>query len=209
MDKAAFVIKNYLEDLKHLLNEINSSEVEQLVDSLFNAWLEGKRVLLMGNGGSSSSVSHIVNDLQKNIQLEASRALRTICLSDSTPLLMAWANDTNWDNIFTPQIECWAEPGDVVIGVSGSGNSMNVINGITAANRCGATTFGMAGFAGGKLKSAAQHCIIVSSDNMQRIEDVHMVILHITFTALLEKTKSHTLPANMRDEDRDEWPSAE
>lgn len=209
MNTTASVIEPYLADLKHLLSEVDANEIELLVDALFNAWLTGKRVLLMGNGGSSSSVSHIVNDLQKNIQLETGKAMRAICLSDCTPLLMAWANDTAWDNIFTPQVECWTEPGDVVIGVSGSGNSMNIINGLTAANRCGAATFGLAGFAGGKLKTAAQHCLIVASDNMQRIEDVHMVILHITFTALMEKAKAHTKAPVKQGDDRDVWPSAE
>ncbi len=209
MNTTTGIIDNYLTDLKQLLSEVNTEEVQLLVDALFEAWIAGKRVLLMGNGGSSSSVSHIVNDLQKNIQLDAGKALRTICLTDCTPLLMAWANDTAWDNVFTPQIECWAESGDVVIGVSGSGNSMNIINGIAAANKAGAKTFGMAGFAGGKLKSTSQHCIIVSSDNMQRIEDVHMVILHITFTALMEKAKSHARPPIKHSEDRHAWPSAE
>ena len=88
-----------------------------------------------------------------------------------------------------PQVECWAEPGDVVFGVSGSGDSMNVINGIEAANRAGAHTVGLAGFSGGKLKESARRCIVVESENMQRIEDVHMILLHILFSALLEQTK--------------------
>src|SRR5207248_145891 len=159
------------------------AEVETMVEALLEAWRSGRRVLLMGNGGSSSSVSHIVNDMQKNLHLESGKPLKTMCLSDCTPLMMAWANDTQWDNIFAPQIECWVEPGDVVIGVSGSGNSMNVINGIEAANRAGAVTFGLAGFQGGKLKTATPHCLVVKSDNMQRIEDVHMILLHILFSA--------------------------
>jgi D-sedoheptulose 7-phosphate isomerase len=182
-------VQNYLDDLTGLIRAIDTVQIEQMSAALLTAWRDGRRVLLMGNGGSSSSVSHIVNDLQKNIHLEAGRALRTLCLSDCTPLMMAWANDTAWDNIFAPQVECWAEPGDVVIGVSGSGNSMNVINGILAANKAGATTFGMAGFAGGKLKDAAQHCLIVRSDNMQRIEDAHMIILHVVFSTLLERAR--------------------
>jgi D-sedoheptulose 7-phosphate isomerase len=112
-----------------------------------------------------------------------------MCLSDCTPLMMAWANDTAWDNVFAPQVECWAEPGDIVIGVSGSGNSMNVINGIEAANQIGAHTIGLAGYEGGKLMAAAQTCLLVESRNMQRIEDVHMILLHIIFSALLEQTK--------------------
>lgn len=181
------LIEGYFTLLTDLMDRIDSSEVERIVDALVLAWQNGNKVLLMGNGGSSSSVSHIVADLQKNIQLETGRALKTLCLTDCTPLLVAWANDTAWANVFAPQVECWAGPGDVVIGVSGSGNSMNVINGIEAANTAGATTFGLAGYSGGKLKSAAQHCIVVESDNMQRIEDVHMALLHAIFLAVLER----------------------
>ena len=182
-------VDSYLGDVKALLDQIDPSGIETVVGELLSAWRTGNRVLLMGNGGSSSSVSHIVNDMQKNIVLESGRPLRALCLSDCTPLMMAWANDTQWDNIFAPQVECWAEPGDVVIGVSGSGNSMNIINGMDAANRAGARTIGLAGFGGGRLKETAKQCIVVASDNMQRIEDVHMILLHIIFSALLEQTK--------------------
>jgi D-sedoheptulose 7-phosphate isomerase len=191
-NKTSNFVCAYLDDVKTLLDTIEPAEVEIWVESLLEAWQKGRRVLLMGNGGSSSSVSHIVNDMQKNLYLEAGRPLKTMCLSDCTPLMMAWANDTSWDNVFAPQVECWAEPGDVVIGVSGSGNSLNVIHGIEAAHRAGALTFGLAGFQGGKLKATAQRCIVVPSENMQRIEDVHMILLHILFSALLERAKSES-----------------
>lgn len=191
-----------MDELKRLLDGVDSRAVESVVESLFHAWRRGRRVLLMGNGGSSSTVSHIVNDMQKNIHLEAAKPLRAICLSDCTPLMMAWANDTAWDNVFAPQVECWAEPGDVVIGVSGSGNSMNVIHGIRMANKLGVKTIGFAGFEGGKLKEEASECLVVPSTNMQRIEDVHMVVLHIVFSALMERAKQEIAePAT--------WPSAE
>ena len=184
----------YLANVKTLLDAIEPSQIDALTDALFVAWQNNRRVLLMGNGGSGSTVSHIVNDMQKNIGLESGRPVRALCLSDCAPLMMAWANDTHWDNIFAPQVQCWAEPGDVVIGVSGSGNSMNVINAITAANAIGAVTFGLAGYGGGKLKEAAQHCLVVPSDNMQRIEDVHMIVLHLVFSALLERAKAEANP---------------
>jgi D-sedoheptulose 7-phosphate isomerase len=181
------LVHNYLGDLARLLAEVDTAWVDRIVEALLAAWERGARVMLMGNGGSSSSVSHIVADLQKNIQLATGKALRTLCLTDCNPLLMAWANDTAWQNVFAPQVSCWAEPGDIVIGVSGSGNSMNVINGIEAARQQGAATFGLAGYGGGKLKEAADDCLVVDSYNMQRVEDVHMVLLHIVFVALLER----------------------
>ena len=180
----------YLENVKTLLDAVDLAQIEELTDALLTAWRHNRRVLLMGNGGSGSTVSHIVNDMQKNVGLESGKPVRALCLSDCAPLMMAWANDTSWENIFAPQVECWAEPGDVVIGVSGSGNSMNVINAIAAANKIGAVTFGLAGYGGGKLKETAQNCLVVPSDNMQRIEDVHMVILHLVFSALLERARA-------------------
>lgn len=182
-------IRGYFEDIKALLDAVDAAQVARLADALFAVWQIGGRAILMGNGGSGSSVSHIVADLQKNIQLETGTPLRTLCLSDCTPLLSAWANDSEWDNVFAPQVTCWAQPGDVVIGVSGSGNSMNVIHGIEAGNRAGAKTFGLAGYEGGKLQEAAQHCLVVRCNNMQRIEDVHMAILHVVFLTVLERAR--------------------
>lgn len=196
----------YLNELQKLLNQIDAAQLEGIVEALLGAWRKGSRVLFMGNGGSSSSVSHIVNDMQKNIYLEAGKPLRAMCLTDCTPLVMAWANDTNWDNIFAPQVRCWAEPDDVVIGVSGSGNSMNVVNGILAANSVGATTIGLAGFGGGKLKDTARRCLVVESDSMQRVEDVHMVILHVVFGALLERARQEAVAAPT---DRADFPTPE
>ncbi len=185
--KTTDFVSNYLIELKKVIDTVDPAELDPIVDGLLETWRKGGRVLLMGNGGTSSNVSHIVNDLQKNIYLDTGKALKTMCLSDCTPLMMAWANDTEWNNIFAPQVECWAEPGDVVIGASGSGNSMNVINGIEVAKRKGAKTFGLSGYSGGKLKEAADYCVVVHSDSMQRIEDVHMIMLHMIFGALLGK----------------------
>lgn len=195
-------INNYIEDVKVLLDGVNRKQVEFMIEGLLDAWRHGKRVLMMGNGGSSSSVSHIVNDFQKCVQLETGKPIKALCLSDCTPLMMAWANDTAWDNIFAPQVACWVEPGDIVLGVSGSGNSMNVIKALEIANAAGAVTFGMAGFQGGKLKDTAAQCIVIPSDNMQRIEDIHMVLLHILFAAVLERARIEAL------QERQEAPAA-
>jgi len=181
------LIAPYFTALADLISSVPAAEVDVLVDRLQEAWDNDRHVLLMGNGGSSSTVSHIVADLQKNVYLQSGRSLKTICLTDSTPLITAWGNDTRYDNVFAGQVDCWAKPGDLVIAVSGSGNSPNIIHGIEAANRLGATTFGLAGFKGGKLKDTAQECIVVYCDNMQKIEDVHMSILHAAFLALIER----------------------
>lgn len=182
-------IGNYMAGVKTLIDAIPEAQIERLTDLLETVWRNGQRVLLMGNGGSSATASHIVNDLQKCLHLECGKPLKTLCLSDCTPLVMAWGNDTEYANVFAPQVECWAEPGDLVIAISGSGNSPNVIRAIEAANAQGATTFGLAGFQGGKLGQTAQECIIVPSDNMQQIEDLHMILLHVVFSAVRDRNR--------------------
>ena len=182
-------IESYLTGLKELIDHIAESQIEQLSALLEDVWRNDRRVLIMGNGGSAGTASHIVNDLQKCLQLEAGKPLKAICLSDNTPLILAWANDTEFANIYAPQVECWAEPGDLVIAISGSGNSPNIIRAVEMANSIRAFTFGMAGFRGGKLAAAAAECLIVESENMQQIEDIHMIVLHVTFSTLREKLK--------------------
>src|SRR5579871_1607601 len=175
---------DYLNGVKRLIDQVSEAQVEHLASLLEAAWHEGKHVLMMGNGGSAATASHIVNDLQKCMHLEAGKPLKIMCLSDCTPLIMAWANDTEYANIFAPQIECWAGPGDLVIAISGSGNSPNVLRAVEAANAKGAYTFGLAGYRGGKLAQIARESIVVESDNMQQIEDLHMILLHLVFSML-------------------------
>ena len=179
--------QEYFSRLKGLMDQVDDAQVDQFVDLLNEAWQADRRVLFMGNGGSSATVSHMVNDFQKCMHLECGKPMRTICLSDCTPLLMSWANDTEYANIFKPQVECWAEPGDLVIGVSGSGNSENVIRGIIRANELGANTFGLAGYDGGRLSTLAKHCIVIDSFSMQQVEDMHMILLHIAFCAVRDR----------------------
>ncbi len=186
-------IRAYLIRVQALLGEVEEAKVERLVQALLQAWRKGKKVLLFGNGGSHATVSHMACDFQKNVLLETGRPLKTLCLGDPVPLVMAWANDTDWSNIFAPQVETWAEPGDVVIGVSGSGNSANVLNGIRAARHKEALTFGLCGFGGGSLAEIAEVALITRSTSMQHVEDVHSITLHAAFAVLLERAKQEGL----------------
>jgi D-sedoheptulose 7-phosphate isomerase len=181
------LFQEYLGGLKELIDQVSEEFVEDLVSALEEAWKTDKRVLLLGNGGSSSTASHIVADLQKMVQLDTGKALKALCVSDSVPLLTAWANDTEYANVFSKQVSCWAEPGDIVIAISGSGNSPNVIRAVEAGNEAGAITYGLAGYEGGKLLQTAQKCMVVYSRNMQQIEDVHMIALHLIFSILRKR----------------------
>ena len=183
-------VERYLNEVSRLAARLDESGIATLVDLLEDAWRRSRRVLIMGNGGSAATASHIVNDLQKCVQLETGRALKAICLADSMPLLMAWGNDTEFANVFRPQVECWAEVGDLVIAISGSGNSSNVIQAVERGNELGAVTFGLAGYEGGRLSQTARECIVVPSDNMQQIEDMHMIILHAAFSALRDRLRA-------------------
>jgi D-sedoheptulose 7-phosphate isomerase len=185
------MIREYLDGMKSLLDELDTDKIEKLIGLLETCWLEGRRVMLIGNGGSASSASHIVNDLQKCVQLDAGRALKAMCLADCSPLVLAWANDEGYDNDFAPQVECWGEPGDLLIAISGSGNSPNVLKAVEVARRKGVTVFGLSGFAGGLLAPAADECIVVGSDSMQRIEDVHLIVLHMAFVGVRERAMAH------------------
>jgi D-sedoheptulose 7-phosphate isomerase len=188
-------IGNYMTGVKQLIDAVPEEQIELLASKLEDAWRDGRRVLLMGNGGSAATASHIVNDLQKCLHLECGKPLKTLCLSDCTPLLMAWGNDTDYANVFAPQVDCWAEPGDLIIAISGSGNSPNVINAVESANRLGAHTFGLAGYEGGNLAKVANDTITVPSDNMQQIEDLHMILLHVVFSVVRDRNKCGSVGA--------------
>jgi len=185
----------YIEQLQHLLGALDVEQLSHLADLLEDCWRQGKRVLLAGNGGSAATASHIVNDLQKCIQLDTGRPLKAMCLSDCTPLVLAWANDTSYENVYAPQVECWAEAGDLLIAISGSGNSPNILRAVEAAHGCGAHSFGLAGYMGGELATAADECLVVPSTNMQQIEDVHMVVLHLVFSELRERLRGEVRQA--------------
>lgn len=180
----------YLRDVQQLVGQLDTAAIERLIDLLAGAWRSGKQVVLMGNGGSSATASHIVNDLQKCIQLETGRALKAMCLSDNTPLVLAWANDAGYEQVYARQVECWVGECDVVIGISGSGNSPNVVQAIEAANALKAHTYGLSGCGGGNLARVAKDNLVAPSDNMQHIEDLHMVVLHAVFATLRDRLRS-------------------
>lgn len=182
-------IEFYLQDLGKLLAELPVAQLSGLVDRLMAAYDEGRQVFLLGNGGSASTCSHIVNDFQKCIYLAGGKTFRCMAVTDSIPLITAWANDTHYDNIFAEQLRPWVQPGDMVFCVSGSGNSPNVLKAAELARELGAYTVGLIGFSGGKLAPLVDEPLVVSSDNMQRIEDVHMVILHVLFWRMMQEVE--------------------
>ncbi len=177
-------IPEYLATLGDVLRRVPTDELEAVVTEIRQAWASGHRVFLLGNGGSAATASHLVCDLAKGTAAPGRPRLKAMAFTDNVPLLTAYGNDLSYDRVFAEQLANFVQPGDVVVAISGSGNSPNVLAAVELANQAGATTIGLTGFRGGKLKGLVQRCVVVPSDNMQQIEDAHMVIGHAIFVQL-------------------------
>ena len=153
--------------------------LRQVAPLLLRARTEGRSVFFFGNGGSAATSSHMSQDLGKLTIVEGKRRFRTLSLADPLPLILAWANDTSYAEIFAEQVKSQGRAGDIAIGISGSGNSPNVLRALEEAHRLGMTTVGLIGMGGGKMKALCDVAIVVPSGNMQHIEDVHHILLHL------------------------------
>lgn len=180
----------YVKSLNNLTRLLNVDRLIEAVDVLYDAWQTDKPVLFCGNGGSGSTCSHMVNDLQKNVGLTHGKPVKALCLNDCSPLVSAWANDSAWSDVFAPQVATWGEPGAALVAVSGSGNSQNVLKAVQVACSIGMKTIGLSGFDGGRLAKEVDMSIHVPTDSMQQAEDVHMIILHMLFLGLMERIKA-------------------
>lgn len=190
------LIIKYIEQVRFVLSELCVRDIELVVDVLQEARLEKRRIFIFGNGGSAATASHFACDLNKGAIRPGHPRFRAIALTDCFPLVSAWANDTSYENIFAQQLENHVEPGDVVIGITGSGNSLNVVNALRLANLKGATTIAFTGFDGGKVKDIARFCIIVPNYSMEQIEDIHLLLEH-ALTTCLRLMSTQSAPAHI------------
>ena len=182
-------LRDYFNTLKTLIDAIDSREVEEVVALIHEAYRKDRRLVMCGNGGSGSTSSHMVCDFQKNILLDGGKPFEVVALTDSPALLSAWGNDTSFENIFAGQARTWLREGDILIAISGSGNSPNVLRAVEVGNALGAITIGLCGYGGGLLAQAAQKSVIVRQRNMQQVEDMHMILCHAIFSALRDQIK--------------------
>ena len=180
----ADTIRAYAKEVSATLTRLPIGSVQQIVEALEAALVGNKQVFLFGNGGGAATASHFACDLAKSTIAPGRPRFKAIALTDNLPLLSAWANDTAYENVFSEQLANLVQPGDIVIGFSGSGNSSNVLNAIKLANSVGAITIGLTGFDGGQLKGFAQICLVVPNNCMEQIEDVHLTLAHIISTCL-------------------------
>lgn len=178
------MIRTYLETLASTLPHVPCEPIEEIAAILQRARRDGKHIFLMGNGGSAATASHFVNDLLKGATQPGQPRFKVVCLADNISTLTAYANDVSYEMIFAEPLAALAQAGDVVIALSGSGNSPNVLRAMDTAQDLGLTRIGLAGCAGGKLKPKCDVCVVVPSDSMQIIEDAHLAILHSIFRTL-------------------------
>lgn len=172
----------YLEEVANTLKAMERDlplKAQEIVSALVKARDAGRRIYICGNGGSASTASHMASDLNKGANRKDAPRFKAIALTDNIPAMLAWANDASYDDIFVEQLRNHLEKGDIVIGISGSGNSPNVLKAMHYANDNGATTIGLTGFDGGKLAQMAKICYTVPSNCMQQIEDIHLLMEHM------------------------------
>ena len=177
----AFDVRSYLEELSATIQQLPVPAIDNLIRVFLQAYDRGRTIFLFGNGGSAALASHMTCDLGKGTAPATGRRLRALALTDNVALITAWANDTRYENIFAEQLENLLQPGDVACAISASGNSPNILAALSFARQGGATTAGITGFQGGKMKPLCDVCVVVPSDNMQIIEDLHLSIAHSVF----------------------------
>lgn len=178
------IIAAYFEKEKRALDLIDKASLSQLINLLEQSRLDGRSIFIMGNGGSGATASHFTCDFNKGISLSKEKRYRMICLNDNVPTLMAYANDISYDEVFVGLLQNYFTPGDVVIGISGSGNSANVVRAVQWAEDHDGVTVALTGYDGGKLRQIAQYGVHVPMDDMQIAEDMHMVVGHCIMRVL-------------------------
>mgnify|MGYP000740082432 FL=1 len=169
----------YIDLVKSTLDALDPKALEALTEAFMTTYEKGGNIYTMGNGGSGASASHAAGDFLKGASYGLDKRFKMICLNDNLPSMMAIANDIGWDHIFVEPLKNFLSKDDLVIGISGSGNSKNVVNALEYANEQGATTVAMSGFKGGKISELATINVHAPVMDMEVTEDVHMVIFNI------------------------------
>lgn len=178
---------DYLTEMAALLLDLPTADIDAAIELFWENYQSRRRVVFCGNGGSAATASHLPADFQKNMFLHGGLPWECLSLVDSVPLLTAWSNDTEYAEVFAGQARTWLRPGDLLVAVSGSGNSPNILAAVEAAHAGGAVTLGWSGFDGGRLAQTAQHNIVVPKHNMQMVEDTHLIIGHLIYCALRDR----------------------
>jgi D-sedoheptulose 7-phosphate isomerase len=181
---ATLNLPSYLDRLNREISRLNQVDIQKWADLVYDAWANGRFVFIIGNGGSGTTASHMAEDLGKStlrpedLKDESKKRLKVLSLTDNAGWLLAVGNDCGYDQIFVQQLMNYGSQGDLVIAISGSGNSPNILAAVDWANRHGLVTFGLTGYRGGKLKSMQQRGLHVELDDMGMVESIHLCVFH-------------------------------
>lgn len=176
--------RNYIADIQHTLGLLPWELIEEMVEQLQRARMSGKQIFIIGNGGSAATASHFACDLGKNIVVPHLPRVRVQSLTDNMAFFSACANDYGYESVFAEQLANLLQPNDIVIAISASGNSRNILKAIEFAQRCNAFTIGWSGYEGGQLARLADLAIVVPNDCIEQIEDTHLILAHMVTVAL-------------------------
>lgn len=182
---------DYLAATTKVQQSLDTDAIDRVIEVLEQAWLDGRQVFVCGNGGSGSLASHMACDLNKNCNSAKSPRFKIFPLTDNLPTILAYANDVSYDDVFLEQLRNYYQPGDVVLGISGSGNSENVVRTLRYAREHGAVTVGFIGFGGGRMKDLCEVAVVVDSYDMQHCEDAHTVLMHILMQVFMKKAAQY------------------
>jgi len=187
------LVKAYFSAQQNLLGRIDCTAFEAGIQMVIDAFVSGKKIITCGNGGSAHTASHFITDWQKMTNLATGKHFRGFSLADNVGLVTAFANDVEYSEVFLGQLKSILDEGDLLVAISGSGNSKNVLKAVEYANSYGGNTLALVGYDGGHLMKIAQHSVWVPSFDMQLCEDIHLMFGHMTMKAL---TGSHINLAN-------------
>lgn len=191
--------ETYFLGVESVLRALPFALIDRVADVLWRAYVEDRTVYVLGNGGSAALASHCACDLSKGTVVNGNRRFRVLALTDNVPLMTAWANDASYEEVFAEQLATFLAKNDIVLAISGSGNSPNVLKALKVAKAAGAFTIGLTGFQGGRMKPLCDLCVIVPSDNMQIIEDLHVGVNHAIFCAVRARMCNSVVTSSVRD----------
>ena len=188
----------YIGEMKGILERLPLGPLQAICDVLYHAYENDRTIFVFGNGGSAALASHLACDLGKgthapcprSLDMSGVRRIKVLSVTDNVPMITAWANDAAYEDIFVEQIDNFIERGDVAFGISGSGNSPNVLKALQLARQKGATTVGFTGYQGGKMNALLDVGIVVPSNSMQQIEDVHLILAHLVFLNVRDRVQA-------------------
>jgi len=180
-------IENYFLELKNTMDKVDRDEIQKTLELLTKTRDMKKNIYIMGNGGSAATASHFAGDFNKGLSLNREKRFRFISLNDNVPTILSLANDVNYESIFVEQLKSFLDEGDIVMAISGSGNSKNILAAVEYAKSLGNTVIGLTGYEGGKLIEMSDIKLHVPINNMQIVEDIHMMFDHLMMSILYDE----------------------